>query len=374
MDDHKSNRTALRFTCDGLSAGVKSGHNEFEIMIIEASLDGLSFDSTSDIGLSENQNIDLTFSDNEGYARKKVSASMAGKSILNSEEGEPCRYHIKFKSTLRPESLGGFNKYLTIPESSSKSVRQRFLLQNSLAKKDIDSLHRSILFLKTCQFQLVLITIPLLFGLLGSMITLVTTFSEPELHPALLFFPPVSVIISLILLTLFIQKTESARRATAFVMLLQRYMAFGAYPACYRGWHDSFENYNHIIKYGCAEGSPFNVRPIRERKIAGWRPMPVDVFPAFSIALFISVIFLGMVLMIALATYSNTDSLLYSVVVMVVTAFLIFFTFWFIKKHKSLKTGECSFRHLVVIFSKILKYAQPYDPYKAKPLQARHVI
>ncbi len=316
----------------------------------------------------------LTFSDNEGHAKKQVSASVARKSILSSDKGVPCRYHIKFKSTLRPESLGDFNEYLTIPESSSKSVRQRFLLQNGLAEKDIDSLHRSILNLKTCQFQLVLITIPLLFGLLGSMVTLATTSSESELHPAVLFFPPVSVIISLILLAVFIQKTESARRSTAFVMLLQRYMAFGAYPACYRGWHDSYENYNHIIKYGCDEGSPFNVKPISETNFTGWRPMPVDVFTVFSIALFIVAIFLGMVMMIALAIYSNTDTLLYSVVVMVVTAFFIFFAVWFKRKYKSLKTGKRSFRYLVVIFSKILKYAQPYDPYKDKPLRARRVI
>ena len=58
----------------------------------------------------------------------------------------------------------------------------------------------------------------------------------------------------------------------------------------------------------------------------------------------------------------------YTVVVFTSGAIVAVAATWFIYKFKALTNGDRSFRYLVVLFSKLLKYAAPFDPYRNKPI------
>ena len=58
----------------------------------------------------------------------------------------------------------------------------------------------------------------------------------------------------------------------------------------------------------------------------------------------------------------------YGAVVFAVTSFFAGSAYWFSMKYKALSYGKRSFRYLVVLFSKIIKYAPPFDPYKNDPI------
>ena len=349
-------RMAVRYDCYNLWGELEGER----VKVVNISLDGIALETSNNIAVTPNSVKKLTLEEKSPDGKKTFDVRLAGK----SEESK--RYHFKFLRPQRLERLGDLNRHFSKPSECPYSNRQRYDCQKVLVENDIDDLQGNIQGLKNCQFQLVLAAIPILFGIVASSVVFVTNQSVSNVGDFYFVLPPATIVMCCVMLAIFIQKTESIRRASAFTLILQRHLAMGSIPACYRGWHDAFENYNHFVRHGPEKSSPFNFPPIQERNIK--QKVPADSFTWLSVGLFTVVAVLSLILMIYALWLKMSDSSLtqlsfYLVASGSVSVFIVV-SFWFYKKYKALTVGDRSFRYLVVLFSKLLKYAPPFDPYR----------
>lgn len=368
--DRRNVRTPIRYTCANLKAKMETASGAAEVLVSDISLEGIGAYCEGELNLPSDKAINLWLSSEKLGESDTIKVFCVGKSEKTNGDKKSYIYHLKFVKPQRPEKLGVFNLFFSVPSHCPETTRQRFELQKTLAEKDIEALENSNSHLKGCQFQLVLSSMPILFGILSALISFVTGTVKTEVHPLYYFLPPVSVVLSLTFLAVFIQKTEAIRRATAFSLILQRHLAMGSLPPCYRGWHDAYENYNHFVRHGAEKKSVFDVPEFSEKKVK--HRVPADSFTWLAVILFLFTPAASMILMfLVLANQISKDPsgvMIYGVIVCVATLFLVGSALWFFRKFKALSHGKRSFRYLVVLFSKIIKYAPPFDPYKNDPI------
>lgn len=361
-NNHSNKRMAVRYDCIGLLCSIGNK----DASVTNMSLEGLAIETDKALDIDPDKPSKIKLQNTNSNCHKTLSATPAGQ----SNTSDVFRYHFKFVRPQRPESFGDFNRHFSTPCEHPKSNRQRYELQNELAGMDINTLEGSIQGLKSCQFQLIMAAMPILFGLLASIVAFVSSEVVKPVHYFYYLIPPASIVLSFILLAVFIQKTEAIRRASAFTLILQRHLAMGSIPACYRGWHDAYENYNHFVRHGAEENSPFNVAPFKERKIK--HKLPADSFTWLAIGVFSVIPVFSLIAMIYIFSVdvksSHIDLGSYTAIIFASAIFFTVAAFWFYNKYKALTVGKRSFRYLVVLFSKLLKYAPPFDPYKNEPI------
>jgi len=361
-NNHNYKRMAVRYDCIGLICSIENN----DASVSNMSLEGLAIETDKALDLDPDKPSKIILQDSNSNYQKTLSATPTGK----SNTSDTYRYHFKFVRPQRPESFRDLNRHFSKPCEQPQSNHQRYELQNKLAGMDINTLEGSIRGLKTCQFQLIITAMPILFGLLASIVAFVSSDVVSPVHYFYYLIPPASVVLSFVLLAVFIQKTEAIRRASAFTLILQRHLAMGSIPPCYRGWHDAYENYNHFVRHGAEEKSPFNVTPFKERKIK--HKLPADSFTWLAIGVFTVIPVFSLVVMFyifAIDVQSNNIDLgSYTAIIFASAIFFTVASFWFYNKYKELTVGKRSYRYLVVLFSKLLKYAPPFDPYNNEPI------
>ena len=348
-------RLAIRHECVDLFVKI----NADKLQVIDLSLDGFSvFKERDKPPFSSSLFVDF-LEDNK--LNKSMTAIYVGTSEYQARE----RHHFKFLNSQRPEKLEWLNRHLSKPFNCHKSSQDLYVRQKNVAEMDLSAISSTIQNLKDRQFQLILAAIPILFGLLASIVKFISREGTEVVNDFYYIIPPTTTILSVLFLAVFIQKTESIKRSTVFALILQRHLVMGSFPKCYRGWHDAFENYNHLIRHGTDRGSPFDVNELKEENII--TKIPANSFNMLAVGLFMAIPVLSSFLMIYLfymqVTQENFGLVSYTTVVLVVGAFLVVAVYKFVKKYKELTKGKRSFRYLLVLFSKILKYAPPFDPY-----------
>lgn len=264
---------------------------------------------------------------------------------------------------MRPERLGNFNKHFVRPVADAETNRHQFELQKTVALNDLDALQRNMLCTKDCQFRLILTALPLLIGLVGSAFGYAIDLAKQ--HKLILLLPPICAYLSGAMLAVFLQKAESVRRYTAFSMLLHRYLSFGSFPPCYRGWYDAYENYIHMIRHGF--GARYVIKPFREDNFR--HRIPPDAFVWFGVSFLAAIPIVSIILMWVMASGMEVDIGHYTALVAVTTVIGAMFGIWFCLRFYELTRGRKTFRYLVVLFSKILKHTPPFDPYKNDKLE-----
>ncbi len=362
--EFESRRLNVRHNCLALECQI----NGFIVDVNDLNLEGFSFNyEAGKLLLAENSNESVTLLDKTTRDASSFAVIYIGSETNKEKE----RHRFKFTSPRRPEGIGWLNRHLSNPAPDSKSSRVRFNHQKNLAESDISSQQTIIQSLKDRQFQLVFAAIPILFGLIASSTAIFMKISSGKaIHEFYYILPPASGILSFLFLAVFVQKIESVRRSSAFSLVLQRHIAMGIIPACYRGWHDALENYNHIIRYGAKEGSVFDVEPFTDGGRKHW--VAASSFNYLAFGLFVAIQIISLALNIGLIYLEYKSSALelsgYTGFVSVISICCVYAAWRFYKKYVALTKGKRSYRYMVVLFSKILKYAPPYDPYRTKQL------
>lgn len=340
--------------------------NSIEYKVLEMSLDGCSVESqVADSSKVFDGAIDLDFKRPSGKFKEIKIRSICQKISKNREN--KYIYHFKFCNSQRPEKLGWLNRNLSRPLSCKDSNHERFERQKTLAENDINVLQSTIQGLKDRQFHLVMLSIPILFGLVSSYVGVIVSEAGSDINILYQIIPPAAIVLSVFFLLVYTQKIESIRRATAFTLILQRHLAMGALPQCYRGWYDAFENYNHIAKYGAEPNSPLHESRIPKNNGKAYISAgPANMFNILSVGMLCGII-LASVFLMSFVAFTETEGhrfglLNYTGVIIFICVFFMAIFLFFAKKYYDLTQGKRSFSYLVCMFSLILKWAPPFDP------------
>jgi len=172
------------------------------------------------------------------------------------------------------------------------------------------------------------------------------------------------LLLSVGMLAIFLQKNSSIRRKDAFCHTLQTHLALGYFPYCYRGWRDAHANYNHLIRFG--GDKKYDLPKVIS---IDFKTAPSDKFSVISVALLLILPALAGAEAVYLAAQKISFTNLGYILIGMTTSIILFITYWnfWLGFNKS-RSGEDSYRSLLVRFDKILHYAPPFNPCSESPL------
>ncbi|MEO1319994.1 MAG: hypothetical protein AAFV30_05425, partial [Pseudomonadota bacterium] len=198
---------------------------------------------------------DLIFVINEEGEENKFRAGQRVKGQIQCVHAGNRSFSFVFKRPLRLERIEPFEKFFVEPSVSTPAERRRtYTQQEKLALSDIQDLHAATRDNVNRQFQLKMVALPSIGGLLAAGGLLNFELADGpvgELPPGFLralaiLVPVFCAFVSLIAFLVYSQKASRIRERTAFSLLLQRYIYLGAFPPCYRGWHDAQLNMRQL--------------------------------------------------------------------------------------------------------------------------------
>lgn len=244
-----------------------------------------------------------------------------------------------------------------------------------LASTECAQINQDVRDLKGRLFLLVLTSLTLVCGLAGLFVTLHGQQAAGAYIPNTLL---VSIAVAPLLLglcfgALFIQKMAEMRRYTAFLMILQRYLAIGKMPLGYRGWEDAYANYTALWDSGRI-GTPERARPREWRRlfklVLTW--FPADSFYMLSAVFYLLIMPAGAVVALM---YQFTPALREMewwqnhLILFIMAGVLMFAYVRMSMEMWSLGFGKRSYDSCLVAFSMILHHGAPHDPYRSEPMK-----
>ena len=234
--------------------------------------------------------------------------------------------------------------------------------QERLAFQDIDLLQASVKNLKDRQFQILMIGITVINGLLGTTAGFVFPDGITEdSHLWVILLPFVCVLFSFSMLAIFLQKNASIRRQDIFTLLLQRYISTDSLPPNYRGWVDAYANYNHFLRYGGVNVYYENTNEFPSH-FKNSLLAPADAFSLLTSTVFLLTPMVAISLMFFMAISLGIDTGSYTILVAITVTLATLAYAQIFKEFKAINRGKRSFRYLTVLFDKILKHAPEWDP------------
>ena len=242
--------------------------------------------------------------------------------------------------------------------------------KKNLALLDIEALQSSVRDLKGRQFQMLITGLPIVIGLLGTTIgLLIEGVGKGTIEWWLTALPFSSIILAFSFLGIFMQKNASIRRQDAFTLVLQRYLALGKLPPCYRGWQDAYANFNKWVRYGGASFYDIKLNTVsRETFWKLSRADPSNVFRLIFGGIFSLVPIIAISLMMLIAYYAQVDFFLNSILVALAVVILLL-GYGLLAYGVHCASGEKgSFSFHVALFDKILHGAPIFSPPK-EPLK-----
>ena len=238
-----------------------------------------------------------------------------------------------------------------------------FVNQKSLALADLEHLHTTVTGLKSQQFHMTIAGIPMFSGLITA--SLVLAVSPGLVAWWNICIPIVIFLLSIGMLAIFLQKNCTIRRKDAFCHTLQTHLSLGSFPVCYRGWRDAYANYNHLMRF---KGSrKYDVPTVPDIAI---RVAPSDMFSIISIIVLLLMPLLSASLIVYISIekmYLNSGAYM---AIGAITVSSLVFTYWaFIREFRKTRSGDGSYRALLIRFDKILHHAPPFNPCSVNPLK-----
>lgn len=285
-----------------------------------------------------------------------------------------------FGRPLRLERIEPFEKFFVEPKVSTPEDRRRvYEQQEKVALSDLQELHAATRDNIARQFQLKIFALPTIGGLLvtGLMLNfesdIIAGIEMPQgFSRALAILVPVFCsLISLVAFIIYCNKTHRIRERTAFCTLLQRYITMGAFPPCYRGWHDAQSNMRHFELRGSEQDLFIDPKPIRDSIGIGPKlPLTKDPFTfvgmlAFGVLTIVSVFLAGYGLYVNLGDIDVWKAFVGFVIVAASVA-LVIVPLW---REFQVQLGKRSTRHTIVRYSELLKCVPPFDPHNTGPLR-----
>ena len=341
---------------------VDSDCDEIQCQLLDAGPTGFRASTERPLG-SRSQLVRVRFSDG-----KNISGTLAARTCHEDQCGTDVRvfvYGFELARPVPPEDWQWFAQYFDeiVPGPiSRRSFNER---ARKLATMDFEALSTRVLHGKRWQFKLVTVGLTLFTVLLAPAFSFLLS---PEKVPPwwVTLLPMAALLLALPMFAVFLQKIASAARQQAFILLLQRYLICDCFPKCYRGWHDAHANLNHLMKYGADARSPLKVSwPPEDTK----RRFPADTFRIFGVFVFVIVPIISLAVLWALAYMTGFGASVYTISVAITTALLLIAYTWFYRYMSKLVYGKLSYDYMVIAWSRILKYAPPFDPYRNGPYE-----
>jgi hypothetical protein len=294
---------------------------------------------------------------------------------------------VVFSRPLRLEQLGHFGPFFVSPRRKTHAERRViYEQQEKLASSDIQELQQSTRENINRLFSLLTIGAPSIGGLLVAGILL--NF-EPEVFSGAdvpsefgialaVLIPLFCAITSSVAFLIYAQKTARVRERVAFCMLLQRYIWMGAFPPCYRGWHDAQLNMRQFELRGSDKKVFRDPPPIKESLGISWQvPFTKDPFTAagvfsFVLLTIVSIVVTGFGLWSAFDHVDSGSGIWKVAVALAVTLITLFFFVTVLYKEIRVQCGHKSTRHIILRYCELLKCVPPYDPLNSGKLRFTH--
>lgn len=357
--DPKCSAADILATFDPESRGVNVSDISFWGCSFESNCDDFKInnDVTLIINRHDRDNNDITIRLTGVIANKKVSKSKGNNS------GKINRYGVKYTSFMALKALSGLQKFLcnpSIENTKNHSLRDSifFKRQEVLAYKDLDYLENNINNLKNCQFQLLLWTLPIMSGLLASILSYFPFTSLSEMREFSNILLPTCTILSFTVLSIFLQKVDSIRKYEVFSLILQQGISNVSFPPNYRGWFDALNNFASALKKADKGGELYKEDYIY---IPYAKSTKEIVSNAFSL---MSILFLSSIPIIAFATslWLGFIGEEYFELFLVMISICIVGGLVVGMQLKGLMSGKKTFPYLYALFYKILSKSAPYIP------------
>lgn len=304
-----------------------------------------------------------------------------------SSDSKANELSIVFSRPLRLEQLGHFGPFFVSPRRQTDAERRViYEQQEKLAMSDIQELQQSTRENINRLFNLLMIGAPSIGGLLVAGVLLnfepavISGADVPsEFGIALaVLLPLFCAVTSSVAFLIYSQKTARVRERVAFCMLLQRYIWMGAFPPCYRGWHDAQLNMRQFELRGSDKKIFRDPSPIKESLGVSWQvPFTKDPFTAAGVFSFvaltvISIVVTGFGLWGAFDRVDGESGIWKIIVALAITAVVLFFFVTVLYKELRVQRGHKSTRHIMLRYCELLKCVPPYDPLNCGKLRFTH--
>lgn len=359
MEQNK--RSCIRQSITGVAVDLVNGQTRVNGSVVNLSNWGCCVAVGNRDGLQQGHNVEVCFKRTFGPRAKRLERTLRGKVVHVEEQVIDRQVRIQFQEEARLEAFGGFSSCVSRPIHDVQTRMSAVTHQNALALSDISSLQASLRDLKARQFQLFLSSIPMFITIIGAFIaSLVDVLnSTPEWLFPLGFLPLAAGVLSYALFAVFLQKSSSINRMTAFSLLLQRAVALQWFPSGYRGWEDAYANYNRIKKYGIPPKSKLHVDSRKDQGIKE-HFLPADSFKILCASIYMAIPFLSVSVSLFIFHRAQISPLAYTLTVATCVVAVLGASIAFGRQLYLLAWGRKSFDHMLILFSKLLKYCPQY--------------
>jgi len=292
---------------------------------------------------------------------------------------------LRFHRPLRLEKIGNFNRFFVEPKMDSPEARRVvYEQQEKVALGEIRDLQADVRSRFSRQFSLLSVGVPAVGSavvasglLLFDPKVLSNAEGVVDAYPGLrVLIPLLAGLVSVFGFVVFLQQSRTIRAQRAFVLLLQRYITLGSFPPCYRGWYDADSILQQYLLHGAEGGDPFRLRPKVKDGFGITRrsPYPKDPFTTIGVFSF-SVLSLSAIgfSLFALAqgipdgeAFSPTKVVIASTVLGIASVIL---ALALIREVIQVQFGKRTTRHMIYLYSELMKCAPPYDPMHTGPIR-----